>query len=123
MLKPQHILQVALLAVVAAGCGGRYHTEEGLPPAGPEGYATVRVENDNMRDMRIYVRPGAGGQRYRLGTANAMEVTMLKIPRSFATGVTDLTFEISPLSGGGSQLSERITARPGEEIVLRIPPG
>ncbi|HEV8613760.1 MAG TPA: hypothetical protein VGQ73_09615 [Gemmatimonadales bacterium] len=121
MFKPHHILQAALVTLVASGCGGRYRTEEGLPPAGAEGYATVRVENENIRDMRIYVRPGATGTRFRLGTASGMETTTLKIPRAFVTGVTELVFEISPISGGGSEFSQRISVSPGDEIVLRIP--
>ena len=121
MFKSRHILQVALVTMAAASCGGSYRTEEGLPPADAQGYATVRIENENISDMRIYVRPNSTGSRFRLGTANGMETTTLKIPRSFVTGVTQLLFEISPISGGGSQFSQTITVNPGDEIVLRIP--
>jgi hypothetical protein len=119
MLKPQHLFQAALATLVVAGCGGNVSD---VPPPGPEGYAVVKVENQSIRDMRIYVRPGAGGSRFRLGTANGLETTMLKIPKSMVTGVTELVFEINPLGGGGSSFSEKITASPGEEILLRIAP-
>jgi hypothetical protein len=124
MLKTHHIMTSALatLAITACGGGNRATTDTAPAPGGTEGYAVVRVENQNIRDMRIYVRPGAGGSRFRLGTANGLETTLLKIPRTMVTGVTDLTFEITPLGGGGSQFSEKITANPGEEIVLRIGP-
>ena len=119
MPKSRFIVQAALATLIVAGCGGHNRTEASL---GPEGYGVVRVENQNIRDMRIYVRPGAGGARFRLGTANGLETTTLKIPRTMVTGVTELTFEVTPLGGGGSQFSQKITANPGEEIILRIPP-
>ena len=119
MLKSSHLMSAALAGLLVTACGGNQPPET-VP--GPEGYAVVRVENQNTRDMRIYVRPGAGGSRFRIGTANGLETTLLKIPRTMVTGVTELTFEIQPLGGGGSQFSERITASPGEEIVLRISP-
>jgi hypothetical protein len=37
-------------------------------------------------------------------------------------GATDLVYEIDPLGGTRNSFSERITAHPGEEIVLRIGP-
>ena len=120
MLKTHHILTAALAGATLA-CGG--NRVQPLPEAnGPEGYANVRVENQNIRDMKIYVRPGTGAGRFRLGTANGMETTVLKIPRTWVTGITELTFEITPIAGGGSAFSEKITASPGEEIVLRIGP-
>jgi hypothetical protein len=112
-------MQVALATLVVAGCSA--NTSE-APPPGPEGYANVRVENQSTQDMRIYVRPGGGGSRFRLGTVVGLQTVVLKIPRTMVTGVTDLVFEIDPLSGARSSFSERITARPGEEIVLRIGP-
>jgi len=121
MIKTYHILTAMFAGITVAACGG--NPPPAIPePGGAEGYATVRVENQNIRDMRIYVRPGAGGSRFRLGTANGMETTVLKIPKTWVTGITDLTFEITPLGGGGSSFSEKITANPGEEIVLRIGP-
>jgi hypothetical protein len=119
MFKPRYIIHAALATIVLTSCGGN-QADTGVNPSA--GYASVRVENQNSRDMRIYVRPNAGGARFRLGTANALETTLLKIPRTMVTGVTDLVFEITPIGGGGSSFSERITASPGEEIVLRIGP-
>ena len=119
MLKPHIVLQAALATAVLAGCGSSAPRTETVP--GPEGFGVVRVENQNIRDMRIYVRPNGGGARFRLGTANALDTTTLKIPKTMVAGITELIFEVSPL-GGGSQFSEKITVVPGEEIVLRIGP-
>ena len=124
MFRPLVLLQTALAAAVFSGCGGSSPPPDldVDPNLGPEGYAIVSVENRSISDMRVYVRPGAGGARYRLGTATGLQTTSLKIPRPLVTGVTELTFEIVPMSGGRRAFSEKITARPGEEIVLRIGP-
>ena len=123
MFKSALILPAALAVVLWSGCGGGSRAEtEVSPAADPEQYAAVRVENQNGVDMRIYVRPGAGGARYRLGNANALQTTMMRIPRTLISGPTDLVFEITPLGGSGRAFSERVTARPGEEILLRIGP-
>jgi hypothetical protein len=119
MFKPRRIIQAALATFIVTACSGN---QGEAPPPSPEGYAALKVENNNVRDMRIYVRPGGGAARFRLGTANALQTTTLRIPKTMVTGVTDLTFEIQPLGGGGSQFSERVTAHPGEEILLRIGP-
>lgn len=118
MLKTTRLLALALLTLAAPGCGGN----RGYENLSPDDAAMLRVENNNIQDMRIYVRPNAGGSRWRVGTANGLSTTLLKIPKTLVTGVTDLVFEISPIGGGASSRSERITASPGEEIVLRISP-
>lgn len=119
MSKRIPIMQAALATLLVTGCGG---SSSEVPPPSPEGYANVRVENQSITDMRIYVRPGAGGSRFRLGTVSGLETAVLRIPRPMVTGVTELVFEIDPLGGGRSSFSERITAHPGEEILLRIGP-
>lgn|SRR4026208_77125 len=118
MLKSRLVMQATLATLMVGGCGGN-RTEASL---GPEGYGVVTVENQNIRDMRVYVRPNAGGARFRLGTANGLETTTFKIPRTMTTGVTEMVFELVPLGGGGSQFSQKITVNQGEELVLRIPP-
>lgn len=118
MSRPMLIMQAALATLVAAGCGGSSQA----PPPSPEERATVRVENQSTLTMTVYVRPGAGGSRFRLGTVNGLETTVLPLPRTMVTGTTDLVFEIDPLGGTRNSFSERITAHPGEEIVLRIGP-
>ena len=121
MFRPP-LLLTAATALLAAGGGSPPPERDVDPNLGPEGYAVVRVDNRSISDMRVYVRPGAGGARYRLGTASGLRETVLKIPRSLVTGITELTFELTPMGGGRRAFSEKITAHPGEEIVLRIGP-
>lgn len=116
---PTRVFTTALMALAFAGCAGHNRAE---PPANPDEYTTVRVENDNFSDMRVYVRPGIGGQRIRLGTALGKQIITFKIPKTVIFGSTQLAFEIDPIGGGGKSLSETVTVSPGEEIVLRIPP-
>ena len=59
----------------------------------------------------------------RIGTANALGVTLLKLPRTVVNGVTQLRFLIVPIGGNRPEISEEITVNPGEEIVLRVLPG
>ena len=119
MFPTRQVLTAAFAALSIAACAGRNRAE---PPANPDEYTTVRVENDNFQDMRLYVRPGVGGQRIRLGTALGKQISTFKIPKTVVFGITQLAFEIDPIGGGGKSLSETVTVNPGEEIVLRIPP-
>ena len=112
------LLAAALAALDLSGCAGHLREEQAVAPDLP---AMVRVENNNTSDMKVYLVQS--GQRMRIGTANALGVTMLKLPRTVINGVTELRFLIVPLGGNRAEISERITANPGEEIVVRILPG
>ena len=118
MLKIAALLTLSLLTVAAPGCGGN----RGYENLSPEEASVLRVENNNIRDMRVYLRPGAGGERFRIGTANGLTTTIMKLPRTMVTGVTQVVFELVPIGGGGRSFSEQITIHEGEEIVLRISP-
>lgn len=118
MLKSRYLFAAAVASLVVAGCGGN-RAQAGLPPAG---YALVRVENNDISNMRIYVRQGPVGSRFRLGTAPGMQTSTFKIPQTMVNGVTELIFEITPQGGGRSQFSQRVTVASGEEIELRISP-
>ena len=118
MLRTSHILSAATVILALAGCGGN-RAEAGLAPAG---YALVKVENNDISNMRIYVRQGPVGSRFRLGTAQGMQTTTFKIPQTMVNGVTELIFEIVPQGGGRSQFSQRVTVTSGEEVELRISP-
>ncbi len=115
---PLPIVAAALLTVGVAGCGAN-RTEAGTGP--PEEYTGLRVENDNISSMRIWVVRVPLGGKYSLGTARGTAVTMFKIPRTLLTGVNEVTFEISPQGGGRSVFTRTITISPGDEILLRIP--
>jgi hypothetical protein len=60
-------------------------------------------------------------QRQRLGTANALSTTRLRIPDNIIFGVTSLRFEVDPLGSRQTPISEQITVAAGEEVMLRIP--
>ncbi len=111
-------LLAGLAGFTATGCY-KNRVEEGMLA---EETATVRVENDNVSSMRVSVVRAPSGTEYRLGTATGMTSTDFQIPRSLLNGVSELTFEITPLSGGQARFSRTITISPGEELILRIPP-
>lgn len=112
------VLAAALLMFGVSGCGAN-RTEAGTGP--PEEYTSLRVENDNITSMRIWVVRVPVGGKYSLGTARGSDVTMFKIPRTLLTGVNEVTFEISPQGGGRSTFTRTVTISPGDEILLRIP--
>jgi len=116
MSRRTEIGLAALTALVFA-CGGGPRTEDS---AAPEQRTVLRVENDNFSDMRIYV--WRGGQRIRIGVANAKSVSTIPLNRTIVVGTQTLRFEADPIGGRTSSVSEQITVSPGEEIVLRIPP-
>ncbi len=118
MRSVHSLLALGALAAFGAGCA-THQPEEGLAT---QETAVVRVENDNVINMRISVLRAPSGAVYRLGTAPGAQVTTLQIPRSLLTGVNELTFEITPLSGGTRRFTRTMTVSPGDEIVLRIPP-
>ena len=111
------VLPAALALLALAGCAGHNRSDQAVAPDLPP---ALRVENDNTSDMKVYLI--RGGQRVRIGTANALGVTMLKLPPTVINGVTELRFLLVPIGGNRAELSEKITANPGEEIVLRILP-
>ncbi len=116
------LLWAALVTFAVAGCGSSNRAEAGLAPQASADTALLRVENDNITNMRIWlVRVPAGGE-YPLGLARGSTITTFKIPRSLVTGVSEVTFRIVPQGGGRSAFSQSITISPGDEIVLRIPP-
>jgi hypothetical protein len=107
----------ALTGMTVSGCS-RNQPGAGLAP---EDTAAIRVENENIADMRISIFRAPSGAAYRLGIARGLQTTTLRVPRSIVTGVNEVTFEITPLSGGYTRFTRTITISPGDEIVVRIP--
>ena len=120
MRRKDHILLLlaALVTFAVTGCGGQ-RAEAGLTP---EDTAVVRIENDNITSMRIWIVRVPIGGKYSLGVARGSDITTFKVPRTLITGVNEVTFEISPQGGGRSAFTQSVTISPGDEIVLRIPP-
>jgi hypothetical protein len=84
------------------------------------GKTRVRVENQNLADMTIYVYRGS--QRLRIGRASANGVTNLDIPSSVVSGTTQLRFFAEPTGTNRGILSEPIPVSPGDVVDFTIPP-
>lgn len=121
MLKStlRSILMATAATLAVTACGGGYQT---APPGAvaPEDNTTLRVENQSLSDMRIYV--WRGGQRIRLGTANLGTTANFKLPRSVVLGMTSIRVLAEPIAGHGTAVSEELTVSPGDDIVMRILP-
>ncbi|MFN8572914.1 MAG: hypothetical protein U0132_12775 [Gemmatimonadaceae bacterium] len=81
---------------------------------------TVLVDNRNFLDFTIYLITGS--QRIRLGTATGNSKTRLTIPAQFIFGATQLQFQADPIGGRTAPVSYPVTASPGDEVELIIPP-
>lgn len=110
----------AFLAMVTvaglSACGGN----QADPGANPDAPTMVRVENQSGDDMTIYV--WKSGQRIRLGTVNVGQTQTFKLNRATVLGMTTLRFEADPIGRRRNSISEELSLRPGEEIVLRLGP-
>jgi len=111
--------RIALLAAAAAisacaSAGGGTESREARP------VTTVVVDNQALLDMTVYVL--RGGQRVRLGHATGVSRTRFTIPYGVVFGATTLRFLADPIGSGRMPVSEEITVREGDELMLRIPP-
>jgi len=88
--------------------------------AGTNGKTRVRVENQNLADMTIYVYRGS--QRLRIGRASANGVTNLEIPKSMVSGLTQLRFQAEPIGSNRGIISQPIPVNPGDWVDFVIPP-
>lgn len=89
-------------------------------PAVQQPQTTLRVDNQAVLDMTIYVLRGS--ERRRMGFAGALRVTLLPIPPGVVFGATPLRFIADPIGSTHAPVSEEITVSPGDEITLQIPP-
>lgn len=105
--------------VAVAACSHRAPPRDGATREAQK--TTLRVENQRFSDMNIFVL--SGGQRVRLGLATGSSTTKFTIPSSLVGGLTPLRFLADPVGGRQVPVSEEITVQPGDEVVLRIPPG
>jgi hypothetical protein len=83
------------------------------------GKTRVRVENQNLSDMTIYVYRGS--QRMRLGRASGNGVTNLDIPSSMVSGMTELRFQAEPMGNQRGIISQPIPVNPGDLVDFIIP--
>jgi hypothetical protein len=116
---------LGLLFVVA--CAGRSHPSK--PPetvvdlngeGRVDGPTRVRVENQNVADMTIYVY--LGSQRMRIGRVSGNGTADIVIPKSIVSGVTTLRFMAEPMGNRRPIISEPIPVAPGDLVEFFVPP-
>lgn len=88
--------------------------------AGPrlESKTTVRVENRNFLDMKIYMLRGP--ERIRLGTVRGGATELLVIPEGLVVGSALVRFLADPIGGNSAPISEEIYVHRGREVELII---
>lgn len=106
------------LALLTAACSHAKH-----PPASPtsEPPTTVKIVNDNVVDMNVFVRSG-GGPQFRLGRVAGGHTEVLTIPPALVHFQTTLFFEMRPVDGSARSRSQSITMNPGDHVTLMISP-
>ena len=115
---------VVLCLMLAGACS----TNRQVPPeqtvdlngGGPVDDRTrVRVENQNLAEMTIYVYRGS--QRMRLGRARSNGETVLEIPKSIVSGVTELRFQAEPMGNQRGIISQPLHVSPGDIVDFYVP--
>ena len=106
---------IAALMMATASCGPA--ALRGTPE--PAGETILIVENQSPLQVTVYVLRDS--YRQRLGTAESLGSTRLRIPDNVIFGPTNLRFEIDPLGSSARTISTDITVSPGDEITLRVP--
>lgn len=105
-----------LLAVVFAACAA-----VSTAPGTARPQTTIKVDNRAYLDMTIYVLRGA--ERVRLGQATGASTSTFVIPPDVVQTATPLRFVADPVGSSRAEISEQINVRPGDEVVMEIPPG
>lgn len=76
----------------------------------------VRVENQLAAPYTMYVEDGA--QRLRIGIANPLTATRLRIPPSVVFPATTLRFIAVPMGGSGAAISQNLAVTRGGVVQL-----
>jgi hypothetical protein len=103
---------ILVILIFLASCTTSRHAGRKEPPT------TVRVENQNFLDMKIYILRGA--ERIRLGTVTGNSTQILVIPQGLIVGASLVRFLADPIGGSQAPISQEIFVHPGEEIGLII---
>lgn len=116
MNKTIKLISFAAICAIFAACASL--GKQGPIAKGPD--TIVVVDNRAFLDMNIYII--RGGQRIRLGTANALSTTKLTIPKGIILGPTEVRFLADPIGSSHTPISEVITVNEGDEVGLTLPP-
>lgn len=104
-----------LAAVLAFACAPMR-----TAPLSAQPQTTLKVDNQGFLDMTIYVRGDLG--RVRLGLASGAATTKFVIPDEVIRSATSLRFVADPIGSARASVSQEISVRPGDEVVMQIPP-
>ncbi len=108
------LLFVLLPVLLLAGCAGsRGRVSD------PGDRTTVKVENRSWSSVNVFAMRGS--QRIRLGTVPAVSTQVLTIPRSAVAGITSLRFLVDPIGSNQTPISQEISVREGDQVVLYVP--
>ena len=113
----------ALIAIAAVGAlalpqpGLARHTVDSVSMTDPE--ITVRVENNNWADVRVYATTRSGA-RERLGTVNSFTTARFTLARWVSPSNNEIQLVAFPIGSRETFGTGSIVVSPGEVIVWHI---
>src|SRR5712671_1108694 len=94
------------VALLAVACSRAARPASSTTPA-TEAATTVKVVNDNVIDMNVFVV--SSGQRFRLGSVNGGHTEVFTLPRAIVHYSTQLLFEIRSIGNASADRTETMT--------------
>lgn len=114
-------LLVPLLSILAVGACARSSGDDESGDLEPvRASTTVRVENRSFENVVVYVI-GSSGARRRLGDVSGTSTKVFEIPRTMIFGATSLRFQVDPIGGSRSPISQDIVVSAGDQVQLIVP--
>jgi hypothetical protein len=111
----RHVLFAAAVLATGACAAIQRSPTVASPPA------VLMVDNRSTDMLRVYMYP-SGGVRTRLGDAEALTITRLRIEGSLLRGAGDVQFVTEPIAGTGASRSQSIYVAPGDTVRLIVQP-
>jgi hypothetical protein len=114
-------LLVPLLSILVVGACARASGDDESGDLEPvRASTTVRVENRSFENVVVYVI-GSSGARRRLGDVSGTSTKVFEIPRTMIFGATSLRFQVDPIGGSRSPISQDIVVSAGDQVQLIVP--
>lgn len=106
-------------ALAGVACGSAFHQEDenAVQPAADRG-TTVRVENNNWSDMRIYIV--RSGIRTRLGYVSSMTEASLDVSDTMVGGAGEVRLMAAPIGSLQRFYSDPLHVSPGQVVEWRL---
>lgn len=111
-------LLAALVAPQQANAQAPEETTEAVTQVAQDGRVTLRLENHNWQDVRVYAISGSLARR--IGTVTGLTTEEFTLPRDMNVTVHDFQIAISPIGMRGVHYSPRIVLNPGDRIQYRV---